>query len=146
MSRVSRGVSTETTPNAASSYRETAQQRIEELRSWRDQIPRFVIPESSNAVRRLTRAASVPPEFVELASVAVTNHPVLAHTAAMPSSDINDLMTYAQAFAPVADELEVLTKLIRYSTKAARHAAGSQALATYGVATFVYRRTPPPRQ
>src|SRR4029079_6013791 len=49
MSTIERGVST-----APASYVETAQQRLEELHRWRDQIPRFVIPPTADATQRLS--------------------------------------------------------------------------------------------
>ena len=43
-------------------------------------------------------------------------------------------MAYADAYVPLADELEALAQFIRYSTTAARSQAGTEALTTYSLA------------
>jgi hypothetical protein len=121
-------------PVLTASYTATAQQRIQELRQWREQIPRFAIPATKDATRRLTNAASVPPEFIELTSIATANHMPLVRLESLTPEQVRDLAAYADAYAPLADELEALAKFIRYSTTAARHTAGTQALTTYALA------------
>jgi hypothetical protein len=79
MSTIESG-STVPTPN----YVQTAQARLEELRVWREQIPRFVIPPTSDATKRLSIAASVPAAFIELTNVAVTNQKALVREERVP--------------------------------------------------------------
>jgi len=119
------------TPNT---YVATAQLRVQELRKWRDQIPRFVIPETVDATQRLSQAASVSPEFIELTNVAVANQTALVRADGTPLSEIRDLVAYADAYVPLVDELEALAQFLRYSTTAARNLAGTEALTTYSLA------------
>jgi len=111
-----------------------AQQRVEELKQWREQIPRFAIPETTDEVRRLSAAASVPPVFIELTNVAIANQSALVRTDGAPPAEVRDLLSYADAYVPLADELEALAQFIRYSTTAARNLAGTEALTTYSLA------------
>ena len=115
-------------------HAEAAQQRVEELRKWREQIPRFAIPETTDAARKLSAAASVPPVFIELTNVAVANQSALVRNDGAPPAEVRDLVSYADAYVPLADELEALAQFIRYSTTAARNQAGTEALTTYSLA------------
>jgi hypothetical protein len=125
-------VSNTATTATTASYTDTAQERVNELRAMRDVIPKFTIPASPNETRRLANAASVPPEFVELAAVALTNSNDLAAGKASPV-EMRDQMTYAGAYDPVADELEALAQFLRHSTTAARNKAGRAALMVYSL-------------
>jgi hypothetical protein len=123
-----------------SPYTATAQARVEEIRAMRERIPNFVIPASSGASRRLNSAASVPEQFVELAAVAVKNSEALVRGGGVDPAQIRDLMSYAEAYAPVADELEALAHFIRHSVMTARNKAGSDALTTYALAQRLAKR------
>jgi hypothetical protein len=116
-------------------HAETAQGRLKELRLWREQIPRFVIPPTSDATKRLTAAASVPPAFIELTNVAIANQKELVREeGSISPAEIRDLVSYADAYSPVADELEALALFVRHSVTTARNTAGSEALTTYSIA------------
>lgn len=122
-------------PNGApNNYAETAQLRVAELHKWREQIPHFAIPETTDATRRLSQAASVPSVFIELTNVAVANQTGLMRADSVPPAEVRDLVAYADAYVPLADELEALAQFIRYSTTAARNQAGTEALTTYSLA------------
>jgi hypothetical protein len=121
------------------SHAEAAQQRVEDLRRWRELIPHFVMPASKDETRRLTSAASVSPEFVELTNVAVANQPALTRNDGPTPADVRDLVSYADAYDPLADELEAFAQHLRHSVKAARHIAGSESLATYAHAQRLVR-------
>jgi hypothetical protein len=103
MSTMENGVSTTTT--LTTGHAEAAQVRVEELRRWREQIPYFVIP-TPGETQRLSSAASVPPEFVELTNLAVANQPALVRADALTPAKVRDLVAYADAYDPLADELE----------------------------------------
>jgi len=115
-------------------HAEAAQQRVLELRRWREVIPHFVMPESTDETRRLSAAASVSPEFIELTNVAVTNQPELARNQGPTAAEVRDLVSYADAYDPLADELEASAHFLRHSVKAARNIAGSEALTRYSLA------------
>jgi hypothetical protein len=115
-------------------HAEAAQLRLEELRKWREQIPRFAIPETADATQRLTPAALVSPVFIELTNVAVANQIALVRADSTPLAEIRDLVAYADAYIPVADQLEAEAHFIRYSATAARNVAGTEALTTYALA------------
>ena len=122
------------------SHTDGAQACVEEIRAMRQRIPNFVIPESKGAVRRLVVAASVPSEFIELAAVAVKNSAMLVRGSGTDPVQLRDYMSFAEAYAPVADELEALAHFIRHSVKLARNKAGSDALTTYALAQRLARR------
>ena len=106
----------------------------------RQQIPHLVFPTSKGEAQRLSNAASVPPEFVELSAVSVTNSAALVRSGALDPAQTRDLMRYAKAYDPVADELEALAQFIRHSTLAARNKAGSEALVIFAVAKRLAKR------
>src|SRR5947209_8844314 len=110
-------------------HSEAAQARVEEIRALREKFPNFVIPTSKTERQRLSKAAAVPAPFVELSAVAIKNSPPLVRSGGMAPDEMRDLMSYAEAYDPVADELEALAAFLRHSVTAARHKAGSGALA-----------------
>jgi hypothetical protein len=116
------------------SHTAAALERVQELRRWREQIPHFTIPTTADETKRLANAASVPPEFVENTTMALASQASLARPDAIPPAVIRELVTYADAYEPLPDELEALAHFVRHSVRAARHTAGSEALATYSIA------------
>lgn len=116
------------------SYTDSAQARVAELRAMRQQIPNLAIPASKGERRRLIRAASVPQDFIELAAVAVKNSPALVRGGGADPALTRDLTSFAEAYGPVADELEALAHFVRHSVTVARNKAGSDALTTYALA------------
>jgi hypothetical protein len=66
--------------------------------------------------------------------VAVTNQKALVREERVPPAEIRDLVSYADAYSPVADELEALAQFVRHSVTVARNTAGSEALTTYSLA------------
>src|SRR5437899_1330994 len=94
-----------TTP--ATSYKDGAAVIIDEIRGLKDRIPHFVIPESK-ASRRLARAASLPPQFVGLASMAKRNNEDLTTGGESGPAQTEDLASFADAYDPLADELEAM--------------------------------------
>ena len=137
---VSNSESTVVSNESTNSHVEAAQARLQELRLMRDQIPRFLIPESSKEPLRLNGAASVPIEFVELTVVAVTNQKALVRGESATPAEIRDLLRYAEAYSPLADELEALAQFVRFSVNAARNKAGSEALTIYSLAQRLAKR------
>ncbi|HEX7153507.1 MAG TPA: hypothetical protein VF618_18615 [Thermoanaerobaculia bacterium] len=122
------------------SYTADAQARLQELRNMRDAIPRFIIPGSSKETSRLANAASVPPPFVELAAVALVNQRGIARVDGSGADELRDLMQYAEAYEPVADEMEAMAQFLRHSVVAARNKAGSEALMVYATARRLAKR------
>jgi hypothetical protein len=121
-------------------YFDAAQAMVSQTRAMRQQVPKLVIPSSSRAGSRLSNAASVPREFVQLSTVSVTHSAPLVREGALTPEQTLDLIRYADAFDPVADELEALAQFIRHSTLTARHKAGSEALTTFAVAKALARQ------
>lgn len=132
--------STETAAVAATVHTAAAQERIQELRQWREQIPRFTVPVTKAGARLISTAASVPPEFIELTSIATTNHRPLVRAESRTPEEVRDLVAYADAYSPLADELEALAKFIRYSAMTARNEAGAEALTIYALAVRLSKR------
>ena len=117
-----------------------AQARIEELRAMRQAIPNFTIPTSPDATQRLSTAASLPPEFVQTATVALRNSTALTRVGGVHSSAIGDWMSFAEAYLGVADEHEANAHFIRHSIAAAKNRAGSEALMIYELAKRLAKR------
>ncbi|HYC93562.1 MAG TPA: hypothetical protein VEO54_30430 [Thermoanaerobaculia bacterium] len=140
MSTHGKAVSTATATVPSINYAEAAQERIQELRRWREQIPHFITPETTDATKRLSSAASVPAAFIELTNLALANHMPLVRAEGATPAQVRDLVAYAEAFGPLADELEALAHFMRYSATAARNAAGNEALTTYALATRLAKR------
>ena len=128
------------TLTAATPHTEAAQALVEQLRAMRQAIPHLVIPATRDETRRLSRAASVPPQFVELTAVAVKNSSALVRGGGADPTEIRDLMSFAEAYGPVADEHEALAQFIRHSIAAAKNKAGSDALTTYALARRLAKR------
>ena len=127
-----------TTP--ATSHNDAAAVIIDEIRGLKDRIPRFVIPESRAARQRLVRAASVPLQFIDLTSMATRNNEDLARGGNSGPDQIKDLTSYAEAYGPLADELEAMALFVRHSVRAAKNQAGSNALMTYAMAQRLAKR------
>ena len=127
-----------TTP--ATSHKAAAAEIIDEIRGLKDRIPHFVIPESKAARLRLGRAASVPPQFIDLASMATRNNEDLARGGDSGPGQTEDLRSYAEAYGPLADELEAMALFVRHSVRAAKNQAGSNALMTYAMAQRLAKR------
>jgi hypothetical protein len=126
-----------TTP--ATSHKAAAAAIIDEVRGLKDRIPHFVIPESTAVRQRLARAASLPPEFIDLASMATRNNEDLARGGNSVPDD-EDLRSYAEAYGPLADELEAMALFVRHSVRAAKNQTGSNALMTYAMAKRLAKR------
>jgi len=124
----------------ATSHKDAAAAIIDEIRGLKDRIPHFVIPESTAARRRLVRAASVPPEFIDLASMATRNHEDLARGGNSGPGQTEDLTSYAEAYSLLADELEAMALFVRHSVRAAKNQVGSNALLTYSMAQRLAKR------
>jgi len=107
---------------------------------WREIIPHFVMPESPKETQRLSPAASVPPEFIELTKVAAANEPAIVRNGGATPAEVRDLMSYADAYDPLADELEAFVQFIRHSVTDARNIAGSEALTRYSIAQRLAKR------
>ena len=121
------------------SYMDAAVAIIDEIRGLKDRIPNFVIPESKGAVRRLGKVASVPLVFINLAAMAIRNNEELARGNS-GSSQIYDLASFAEAFGPLADELEAMALFVRHTVRAARNKAGSESLTAYSLAKRLAKR------
>ena len=126
-----------TTP--ATSHKAAAAAIIDEVRGLKDRIPHFVIPESRAARQRLGRVASLPPEFIDLASMATRNNEDLAR-GGNSGPDDDELRSYAEAYSPLADELEAMALFVRHSVRVAKNQAGSNALMTYAMAQRLAKR------
>jgi len=82
----------------------------------------------------LNGVASIPAAFIELTNVAIANQTALVRAEGRTPAQVRDMLAYADAYAPLADELEALAKFVRHSTALVRNAAGAEALTTYSLA------------
>jgi hypothetical protein len=118
----------------STNHAQTAQERMLELQRWREQIPHFVVPPTPDATRRLSRTAAIPAEFLHLTALSLANQAALARTDGIPPAEMRDLVSYADAYGPLADELEALAQFLRHSVTSARNKAGHEAMLTYTIA------------
>lgn len=140
MSNEDQGVSTVIGNDPSNPHIDASQARMSELRAMRDQIPRFSIPESNKEPKRLNAAASVPADFVEMTSVVLANQKVLVRAEGKSPAEMRDLLRYAEAYGPLADELEAFAQFVRYSVNVARNQAGFEALTIYSTAQRLTKR------
>jgi hypothetical protein len=122
------------------SHMDAAEALIDDIRSLKQRIPNFVVPESKKARRQVASAASVPPQFIDLAALAIRNHDELTRGGNFGLAQIRDRMSYAEAYGPVADELEAMALFVRHSVRVAKNEAGSNALTTYALAKRLAKR------
>ena len=122
------------------SHTDAAQGVVEKLRAIRDSIPNLVVPTSGRESQRLASAAAVPPEFVELTLMSVKNNPALTRGTSLPESTLRDLTAFADAYGPVADELQAMLYFVRHSVTAAKNTVGNEALTTYALAQRLAKR------
>ena len=121
-------------------HNEDAQARIEEVRALRQKIPNLIFPTVKGEHQRLAAAATVPPELIELTTVAVKNNVALVRGGRPEPEVLRDLGSYADAYSPLADELEALASFVRHSVTAARNTVGSDALTTYALTRRLAKR------
>ena len=122
------------------SHTDAAQAVVEKLRAIRASIPNLVVPTAGRETKRLSSAAAVPQEFIELSVVAVKNNSALTRGSNLAEAEVRDLVAFADAYGPVADEMEALSRFLRHSVTAARNKAGNEALTTYALATRLSKR------
>ncbi len=130
----------QTPPPEASVRTAAAQALIAKVRAIRDEIPDFTAPGFQGSGRGPGNAASVPMAFVERTAVAVANHPLLVRPDLLDPAVSRDLMTFAEAYTPLADEMEAVLKFLRHTIISARNTAGTDALVTYTLAQRLAKR------
>jgi hypothetical protein len=134
-----KNLTTQATPPEVSVRTAAAQALINKVRALREEVPDFTFPEFAGDARALTGAAGVPPAFIERSLVATANSPTLARPNALDPAVSRDMLKFAEAFTPVADEIEALAQFVRHSITSARNVAGSDALLTYALAQRLAR-------
>jgi len=120
---------TATTVAETNPHTEGVNARLAELRAMRDVIPYFELP-TPGATARITTAANVPPEFIEL-TVSMFDHEDLTVQVKTDAAAIHDRLDFSSAYGPLADEFDLMAQALRHSMIAARSEAGSVALDIY---------------
>jgi len=92
---------------------------IDDIRAMKLRVPNFAVPATKNANRQLVMAATLPPQFVDLAALAIRNNEELTRGGNSGAAQMRDKMDFADAFDPVADELEALAHFIRHTVRVA---------------------------
>ena len=131
-----KAVSTDAGPSV---HTVAAQARILEVRAMREVIPNFIDSGTKADAQRIIATAMVPPEFVKLVATAIDLAPDLRRETVDPNR-VRDLMDYADAYGPVADEFEAMAHFLRHSINVAKSEAGNEALLTYAMAKRLVRR------
>jgi hypothetical protein len=126
-------------PVTTTTHHEAAQAIVEQLQRMRETIPHFAVPTVKRARQALVAAASLPPKFIELTTVARTNFPALVRGEGTTPAEARDLMEFAEAYAPLADQFEAMAQFIRFTADVAKGKVGREALITYALATRLSR-------
>src|SRR5689334_11067238 len=100
---------------APSPHVEAAQALIDKIRAMRNDIPRFAIDGLADG--RSQTAGLVPDRFIESASSALENHPVLVRQERPDGPSMRDAYAYAMAYDPVVQELKALTQFLEHSIR-----------------------------
>src|ERR1051325_10593853 len=82
---------------ATENHSENAQALVEQIRAMRKKIPNFVFPTVKGERRRLSNAASVPAELIELTAVAMKNNAPLVRGQSAGPEGLRDLLSFAPA-------------------------------------------------
>ena len=128
-------MSADTTTNTTNvSHIDAAQALMEKIEALKQDIPNFTVPPSRKENNRLTSAASVPADFVEMTLAATQNSTHLARGGTMDPDQVRDLISYAEAYAPAVAQLKAMMQFLQHSVIVARNKAGRQALTTYSLA------------
>ena len=139
MSGAKTAVNALNTEAGPSAHTAAAQSRILEVRAMREIIPNFIDSGTKSDAQRIISSSAVPPEFIELVAMAIANEPDLRRET-VDVNGVRDLMDYADAYGPVADEFEAMAHFLRHSINVARSTAGQEALSTYALAKHLVRR------
>ena len=122
------------------SHTEKAFRQLEVLRTMQGTIDGFVMPPIPMDSRSRPRGHSLlPVQFFVSFAVAMESSPQLVAALkgagiTLTSAEIRDMLRYAEAYLPLADELERFARGIRYSVALRRASVGRVASAAYLVA------------
>lgn len=119
-------------------HTEAAFRLLENLRAMQGTIDGFVMPPSPIAPQVGLRYRQLPVQFFVALAVALESSPQLAaalQAALNPLTpgEIRDTLRYAEAYLPVADELERFARAIRHTVGLRRSKVGRLAAAAYRV-------------
>jgi hypothetical protein len=133
---------TEVSVSPNGSHAQNAQTRIEEVRAMRNLVPELDVPlpPTAKGLAGLSTAGSVPPDFVDATATIRANHPELVHGSALAPEKMRDLVAFATAYEPFANELESFAHFVRARVTQAKNVAGTEALQTYNLATRLVKR------
>ena len=120
-------------------YTDSAAAMVDRIHAMQADIPKFSIPSERNSTQRLASVSSVPLQFVEKVATLVKDKPFLTGDDTGPAK-LRDLLAFAAAYAPVADEMEALAGGLRHTIRDTLNEAGASALTAYEVAKRKARR------
>jgi hypothetical protein len=129
----------EANPIAEFPYRSLAQSLIDQLRAYRQQIPRFTFSPEKHFSKRMITLASVPAEFIQIVSTSVGNAPELTSPGLASSEDLRDRLSFSISFTAVVDEMAAMTNATRYTVTEAFASAAADALIIYALAKRLAR-------
>ncbi len=117
---------------------EAARALLVQIRALQASVNGFTFSRTPDP-RTLNSAASVPPAFLEAVAVALDASPHLATASRVEAAELRSAATYANAFTPVAEELELMARAVRYTLAIHRSRAGKLALSAYALAKTLNR-------
>jgi hypothetical protein len=124
--------------DAAATRAEHIRSVVEQVRALVEGIPGFTFLTRAQT-RRLTTAAAVSDEFMEVGANAMESRPALAATARTRPETLRVAVDESQAIVMLVAELQRLTRGCRHTDMLLRGTAGTEALRVYQVAQKMSR-------
>ncbi len=121
------------TPAASPAHLDDATAMISELQAMGQRVPAFSFPADGNSNRKLTATATVPQAAILKMTALVQTRPLLTGSDIGPA-ELREMVSIAQAYAPVPDEAEAFAGALRHTINSIMAKAGSTVLSAYETA------------
>jgi len=129
-----------TIPETPLTHTERARAVLEHIRGIKELIGGFTFAGDPDP-RTLNAAKSVPDAFLEEVAVAIEASDHLKRSALVQPDELRDVVGFAMAFAPVAEELGIMHRAVRQTIALRRAVVGKLALQVYEFAKTFGRKT-----
>ncbi|HJQ39368.1 MAG TPA: hypothetical protein VKB93_19680 [Thermoanaerobaculia bacterium] len=128
-----------TVPETPLSHTERARLVLEHIRGIKELIGGFTFGGAPDS-RTLNFVKSVPDEFLEATAVALEASEDLAKIDRISATELREVVAFALAFTPVADELAYMHRAVQYTIALRRADAGQRSLQVYQMGKTITRK------
>lgn len=125
-------------PNPGQVRAEKAREIARQVSTLVEALDGFTVLTAEENIR-LAMSASVPDPFLEMTAHAMEQQQKLASAGNTTPAVLRDTIVVSEAYNALADELEMLTRGVRDTTRLLRSEAGTEALRVYAVAQKLTR-------